>query len=344
LGLLFAELGNMTDAEQGIEAIYRLSAEGYATGKLIAMRNGARFTQSLAGFAARPVGPGCETGTCGWVSHQLTGYRSNLGETYEGHQRITSMGAQWQSQQGWRIGLAMGTEGGGWRDNKRFSGSYEGERLGVFGWMPHGEWEFQGGLSFGKSRMDAARHVGFAGILPDETEVALDRATSRIGMRQINLNLGVASNHLNWDNGTYLRPLAEVDLAWTRAAGVEDGLGAAGLRMDEGYRFNSAIRVSAEYGYRVDEPNGGQHLSYLRAGVSHNLQGSMAAGMRLIGAPDSAAAFDQFAPMPRTMLDLSAGVKAFDPGTGVYSEIQLDGHFWKKTQEITGSIKFGIKF
>ncbi|MDO5604123.1 MAG: hypothetical protein Q4G25_03070, partial [Paracoccus sp. (in: a-proteobacteria)] len=344
LAPLFTLLGNMTDRNEAFGAINLLTAEGYASSKLVTWRNGVRFNQRLAARAATPFGPECRGGTCGWLNHDETSVTSRLGEGFEGSHGISSMGMQWETQQGLRFGVAYGQEHGEMTAGSRFAGNYDGHRFGIFGFMTQGEAEFQGALSFGESKMRSGRVVGLSGKLIDGTEVALHDGAATVKTEQIHLNLGVATNRFTWENGTYLRPLAEVDLAWQRQRGEESGLGPYGLAMDEGRRFLGAARLSAELGHNVRNDDGSNYRAFIRGGVSYNFQDNAVTGMRFIGAPDSAPPFEQFAPMPRTMYDLSVGMMGNDPNSGIYGEVRLDAHQRGSIREVGGSITMGMKF
>ena len=179
-----------------------------------------------------------------------------------------AMGFDRESDQGFRLGFAAGTQTGSMVSGGQFSSDFRSDNAMIYGFKTVGDWDFAGALHYGHASFDTARNVGITGQVPDGSEVSYGSGTNRHKISQLGLNLDASRKFALDQRGAYLRPNAGIDLVHFRSkGGAEDGLAEAGLRINKSSNTFVTGRVGVELGIDRQISDADWLNAYI--GVSH---------------------------------------------------------------------------
>ena len=349
LGPLFAYIGNMTDPEDVAEMIGRLTTEGYGANRVAVLRSGLGFADTIGDCERRmPADVEHVPGRCWWL--ETEGARFNQ-DAYDDYAQFETRsfgltgGLERALDDSWTLGFAAGIERIDLTSGDSFSSSSDRGNFGVALRRETGALTLGGALTGGFGNFSSDRDVGVAGTLPDGTSFALDTARSKQSVIDANLRLNAAYAFENADARLYAIPAIHLDASYIYAEKAsESGLGAYGMEIGSTSEWVLSATPTVEVGGRFDMENGARFRPYFRGGFTVLNKDELKIDSAFIGAPDSAAGFQNYAGFDNRYgrADVGFAIESADARSRL--DVGYQGAFSAHSESNAFAVNFSMRF
>lgn len=320
-GAVFAGLSNLSAANDGGRAYARglasmspgsTQAVAAAQATLADSRlDGALNCDDRHGRAISDMGS-----TCVWAAVGGSGFEQDGVAGYNGTQWGAAGGALVELSPDWFAGFAMGAEFSRFEDandlaNASGTTGYASAALG----REFGNLVVSGGLMASYGAFDVERAIVVPGV----------KATASAGTDVITLGARLRGAYTFSSEWGYLRPMLDLDVVHTRAAGyTEEGAGALNLEIEDQQDTIFIGTPAVELGSSVPVENGLLLGGFVNLGVSFSTADDWTTQARFENAPAGSQGFSSTVPIPDPLARIGVGV-SLTGTTGVEARLEYQG-------------------
>jgi hypothetical protein len=187
--------------------------------------------------------------------------------------------------------------------------------------------------------------VGASGTLPNGTSFALDSGRSKQSVIDANLRLNAAYAFENADQRFYAIPAVHLDASYIYAKkAAESGLGDYGMEIGSTSEWVLSATPTVEVGGRFDMDNGALVRPYFRGGFTVLNKDKLKIDSAFIGAPESAAGFQNYAGFDNRYARADVGFAVESRDARSRLDVGYQGAFSQHSQTNTFAVNFSMRF
>ncbi|WP_411958428.1 hypothetical protein [Paracoccus homiensis] len=348
-GPLFALIANMQTRAEVIDALDRLTSEGYAATQVGAMYAGQRFAGVMANCSnANMAARADDEGSCYWIAAEA----SNLGrdasfesKAYALESSNFSGGMRMPVGDDLYLGLAAGFENYSLSNGDRFAAEGKRTHLGVSLSGRRGPWELYGQISGSKGDADATRRIGISGVLPNGERVTAGATTASQTISQANIRLGAGYRYQPADSSFYLRPGMDLDATWLHSAATGERGDRYGLDLKKTSQWVLSATPSVEIGTDIGTDDRTRMRAYLRGEMTFANTDEVFVNATFNGASAADGTFRNYSEISDRTRRLLAGMTFYDEDGSSYLSVGYQGEWGRKgTVGHTAGLSFGMRF
>ena len=349
MGPMFALIANMQTRAEVIDALDRLSSEGYAATQVGALYSGRQFARTMSNCdKANMAGAADDPRACYWIAAEAANLdRDATSESKRFALDTSTFSAGMRMPVGDELylGMAAGFENYSMSNGDRFMADGKRAHLGVSLATYRGPWEVYGQLSGSKGDADATRVIGISGVLRNGDVVTAGTAHVSQTISQANIRLGGGYRYQPAGSNFYLRPGLDLDATWLHSASASEGGDRYGLELKKTSQWVLSATPSVELGTDIATDGQNRMRAYLRGEMTFSNADDVYVNATFPGADPSDGTFRNYSQISDRTRRLKAGMTFYGKDGDGYMNVGYQGEWGRQgTVGHTASLSFGMRF
>ena len=349
LGDLFAFIGNQTEVGPVIDAIDRLSPEGYASLRVDAFLGADRFADAMLDCEAlTPDETGLPEGVCVWMQVEGRFFQRDPGFQFkdiDSRSFRVAGGFETAIDANWRFGFAGGYERVNLTYGNRFDSTAKRGHLGAVVRYEDGPLDLGIGVSASHGSTENERFIGIEGLIAEDRPLSIGQAKVDQRLTTANIRLHGSYDLPVADPRFYATPSVDLNASYIRSHdATEKGVGPYGADLKSNGEWVLSATAGIEVGGRFEVDESIELGPFMRVGVTAHTKDELSIRSMLIGAPASAGNFRSAVGFDQVVGEVAVGLAVSDQEHGVSLRIGYDGAFGSRSTQHAGFIKFAIEF
>ncbi|MCF3973213.1 autotransporter outer membrane beta-barrel domain-containing protein [Paracoccus salsus] len=348
MGPIFALIANMQTRAEVIDALDRLTSEGYAATQASALHAGRQFAGTMgncdkANMAARPD----DVRACYWVAAEAANLeRAATGESkrFALDSSTFSAGMRMPVGDDLYLGMAAGFENYNLSNGDRFAADGKRAHLGVSLSTYRGPWEAYGQLTGSKGDADVTRIIGITGTLPNGDIITAGRTRVSQSITQANIRIGGGYRYQPEGSSFYLRPGLDLDATWLHSAATSERGDRYGLELKKTSQWVLSATPSVEIGADMQVDDRNRMRAYLRGEMTFANADDVYVNAAFPGTSPEDGTFRNYSQISDRTRRLKAGVTFYSDDNTGYMSVGYQGEWGRDTVGHTASLSFGMRF